>query len=305
MHRGDRVTRVSFVLPAWNPDPGWLRQAVRAVLAQRGCEVEAIVVDDGCPEPVEPLLEPLAAPELKVLRVAHGGECAARNAGIAAATGDWFRFVDADDELEPGSTGRLLRLAGDREDVIAYGATMFCDTELRPEWKLTCRVQGDAVEACLLGRLTVRPFSLLFPRRVVEATGDWDPAFRVSQDWDYVLRAVEHAGVRGETETATFYRKHPASATADIGAGEAGGARVLEKYFTRHPDQRGTPLERRARARLEAMLARAEATHGRPGPAVRRFARAVGLHPSAAASELREAAPALAGRVRRRFAHRG
>jgi glycosyltransferase involved in cell wall biosynthesis len=294
------VTRVSFVLPAWNPNPDWLRRAVRSVLAQRGCEVEAIVVDDGCPEPVEPLLAELDDARLQVLRVPHGGECAARNAGIAAATGEWFRFVDADDELEAASTSRLLDLAGG-DDVIAYGATMFCDTELRPEWKLTCHVQGDAVEACLLGRFTVRPFSLLFPRSVVEAAGEWDPAFRVSQDWDYVLRAVEHAQVRGETETATFYRKHPASATSDIGAGEAGGARVLQKYFDRHPEQRGTPLERRAQARLEAMLARAEATHGRLGPALRRFGRAVRLHPSAAASELRQSAPALAGQVRRRL----
>jgi glycosyltransferase involved in cell wall biosynthesis len=289
--------RVSFVVAAWKPNPDWLRHAVRSVLDQQGCAVEAIVVDDGSPEPVAPLLEPVADDRLRIVRIPHGGEGAARNAGIAAASGDWFRFVDADDELQLGSTARLLALGG-AGDAIAYGATMFCDGELRPRWTLTCRIQGPAVEQCLLGRFTVRPFSLLFPRHVVEATGEWDTQFRVSQDWDYVLRALEHAPVRGETRVATYYRKHVGSATADVGAGEAGGRRVLDKYFERHPEQRGTRLERKAEARLEAMLARVAATHGRPREALGRLARALRLDPGAVAAEVRDAAPAALARLR-------
>jgi glycosyltransferase involved in cell wall biosynthesis len=300
VHRGDGIAaaRVSFVIAAWKPNPGWLATAVGAVLAQEGCEVEAIVVDDGCPEPVAPLLAPLEDERLKVIRIEHGGEAAARNAGIEAASGDWFRFVDADDRLEWGSTARLLALAQGRTDVIAYGATMFCDDELRPLWKLTCRIQGAAREACLLGRLTVRPFSLLFPRAVVEATGGWDPEFRVSQDWDYVLRALDHAEVSGETQVATYYRKHASSATADIGAGERGGRRVLDKYFARHPEERGTRLERRAEARLRAMLARAHASHGQPRHALRDLGRALWLDPRSVGAELGDVAPALAARAR-------
>ena len=295
---------VSFVMAAWKPRPDWFRRAVRSVLEQRDCDLELIVVDDGCPEPVAPLLAAIDDERLQVLRIEHGGECAARNAGITAARGDRFRFVDADDVLEPGSTARLERLLGGDDRVIAYGATMFCDHELRPLWKLTCRVQGEAREECLLGRLTVRPFSLLFPRAVVEATGEWDSAFRVGQDWDYILRALEHARVRGETQVATFYRKHPAAATADVGGGDQGGRRVLEKYFGRHPEQRGTDLERKAEARLQAVLARAHATHGQPAEAARRLVKAVRLDPRAVVTEARLALPALGGTARARVTRR-
>jgi glycosyltransferase involved in cell wall biosynthesis len=295
---------VSLVMPAWTPDPAWLREAVRSALDQQGCRVEVIVIDDGSPEPVERALAELADARLRVLRVDHGGESAARNAGIAAAAGTHLRFIDADDVLERGSTARLLRLLGADEDVIAYGATMFCDGGLRPLWKLTCRLEGAALEDCLLGRFTVRPFALLFPRRVVEATGEWDTGSRVSHDWDYVLRALEHALVRGETETAVYYRKHPGSATADAGVvGETGARRVVDRYFARHPEQRGTALERKAYARLDAMLARMYATKGDLRRSAAALARAA-KDPPAIVEELRQAAPAAASTLTRRLADR-
>ena len=50
-----------------------------------------------------------------VVRIAHAGPGAARNAGLAIATGKWIRFVDCDDVFDPDSTARLLRLAAGDE----------------------------------------------------------------------------------------------------------------------------------------------------------------------------------------------
>jgi glycosyltransferase involved in cell wall biosynthesis len=293
-----REALVSLVMPVWNARRDWLLQAVRSALGQRGCRLELVVVDDGCPAPVKGLLADVGDERVRVLRIDHGGECEARNVGIAAARGEWIRFVDADDVLEAESTARLLALASGDEGVIAYGATTFCNDELRPVWTMTCNLEGFVAEECLLGRFTVRPFSLLFPRPVVEKTGQWDPGFRVSQDWDYVLRALEHARVRGERAVATYYRKHPASATADLTAGEHGGRRVLERFLERHPELRGSALERRAEARLEAIAARASLTRGHAGATARHLSRALRLSPGAVAEESRLALTALAGGVR-------
>jgi glycosyltransferase involved in cell wall biosynthesis len=290
---------VSFVMPAWKPRAEWLDQAVTSVLRQRDCRLELIVVDDGCPEPVAELLSHMDDERLRVLRVPHGGECAARNAGLADARGGRIRFVDADDVLEAGSTARLLRLMGDDERVIAYGATLFCDAQLRPRWTMVSDLQGDAVTECLLGRFTVRPFSLLFPRSVVDMTGAWEPSFRVSHDWDYVLRSLEHARVRGEKAIATFYRKHPVAATTDLEAGESGARLVVQRYFERHPEQRGTPLERQAQARLHAMVARARLTRGDVRGSLAEARRSMTIDPTGLIEEARLSLPALAGRMRR------
>jgi len=162
---------------------------------------------------------------------------------------------------------------------------------------MACRVQGWAVESCLLSRFQVRVASMLFPRKVVEATGEWDPEFRVSGDWDYVLRTLEHAPVRGEDRVASCYRRRTGSVTANIAAGEAGAHRVASRYFERHPEQGGTPLERRVEAMLEARAARIRGTHGQPRESLRRLGRAFVLDPRAVGEEFRHGLPALWGRV--------
>jgi glycosyltransferase involved in cell wall biosynthesis len=294
------VSVVSFVMPVWNPRRDWFLQAVDSVLGQRGCDIDLIVVDDGCPEPIDRLLTDLGDARLRVVRVDHGGESAARNAGVAAARADHIRFVDADDVLAPASTSRLLQLAGRRDDVIAYGATMFCDPELRPLWKMTCRVKGDARVDCLLGRFTVRHTSLLFPRAVVEATGEWNTGMTVSQDWDFVLRALEHASVTGDREIAGYYRKHGTSATADVDAGVQAARRIVRGYFERHPEQRRTRLQKRAEASLEASLGRIYLTRGERRAALDAARRSLTLDVRALPSELWRSLPALAGVVRGR-----
>jgi glycosyltransferase involved in cell wall biosynthesis len=295
-----RSPLVTMIMPVWRPRRDWLLQAVGSALGQRECELELIVVDDGNPQPIAELLAETDDDRVRILRVPHGGEPAARNAGLAEARGDRIRFIDADDALERDSTARLLRLIGTDDDVIAYGATLVCDQDLRPVWKMASRLEGDVVVDCLLGRFTVRPPAMLFTRRVVEATGEWDPAFRVSHDWDYVLRALEHARVRGEREVAAYYRKHPQSSIGRNAAtaGEEGARRVIARYFERHPEQRGTLLERQAESRLYAIAARVQASRGQPIECLRRLRQAVALNPAAVMQEITQSLPAVGGQVR-------
>ena len=264
---------VSLMMPAWRPNVAWLRDAVASALGQEGCDLELIVVDDGNDQPIADLLADVRDPRLRHVRVDHGGLSRARTAGQAAARGAYLRYIDADDLLEPGSTRRLLDLLDGRADHVAYGATTYCDERMRPLWTMVSRHQGALAEATLLGRVNIRPHALLFPRAVVERTGDWDDELIVSQDWDFILRAFEHARVVGERRTATLYRRHDNALTARIEAGMRDARRIVERFFERHPERRGTRLERRAHAMLDAKAARVYASRGRwrdaAGPTVR------------------------------------
>jgi glycosyltransferase involved in cell wall biosynthesis len=290
--------QVSLIMASWHSRPDWLLAAVRSALDQRGCDHELIVVDDGSSQPVTGVLEEVRDPRLGHLRVEHGGESRARNAGLLAARGRVIRFVDADDVIHPDSTARLLAIASGDQHTIAYGATMVCDAALRPLWKMTCKLEGDVLADCLLGRFTVRIPSVLFPRPVVDAVGGWDPGFRVSQDWDFVLRALEYAHARGSRDVAAYYRRHGDSATADVGAGEDGGRRVLERALERHPEWRGSTLARRAEAGLHARSARAYLSRRQLRPALLRAGRAVALDPKALVDEARRSVPGAVGLLR-------
>jgi glycosyltransferase involved in cell wall biosynthesis len=292
---------VSLVMPVWQPNPEWLREAVAAALDQRGCEIELVAIDDGAPEPIDHLFSSFEDSRLRLIRAAHGGASAARNVGIREAKGDYLRFIDADDVIDPGSTAELYSLTEGRDDVIAYGATVFCDEELNPVWKMMSEVEGDGVRACLLGQLTARPHAFLFPRAVIEATGGWDPAIRVNHDWDFVLRALEHASLRSTAAVATYYRRHSGGVTSMTAEGLRGPEQVVDGYFDRHPEQRGTSLERLARARTLAHQGRVYATNRHPGKATAKLWRAAVLDPRAVWSEVKQAMPAAVALGRRRL----
>ncbi len=87
---------VSLIMPVWRPRPDWVRQAVEAALAERGCEIELLVIDDGSPEPASEALSSFEDPRLRILRIEHGGVANARNVATEAARGSFLRFIDGD-----------------------------------------------------------------------------------------------------------------------------------------------------------------------------------------------------------------
>jgi glycosyltransferase involved in cell wall biosynthesis len=286
---------VSLVMPVWRPRREWLLEAVRSALAQRDCELELVVVDDGNSEPVDELLADVRDPALRLVRTPHGGPSEARNAGVEAARGRLIRFVDADDVYEPGSTSRLARLIGEDDSVIAYGRTVFCDAGLRPVWTMSCGLEGWVAADAVLGHLRVRIQSLIFPAEVVRAAGRWDPSFPVCHDLEFIARALEHASVRSDPSIATYYRKHGDSVTSGFERGDDDIRRVIEGYLERHPELRGTAFERRAHASRHAVAARARATRGMAAPALGRLVQSLALDPREAALEAWAALPAARG----------
>ena len=275
---------VSLIMPAWRPRSDWLHEAVASALDEQACEIELIVVDDGNEQPVAELLADVADPRLRVMRIEHAGPYAARNAALAEARGHFVRYVDADDIAEPGSTGRLLALAQAHEgEVLAYGATMMCDDALVPQRLVAAETEGNAVEECVLGGFDVYVVSILYPRAVLERAGPWEEtAFTVSGDWDYVLRVLEQAPVRRLDEIVTRYRRHPTSVTKSsrVAAGADAGRLVLERFFERNPQRRGSALERRAYTNLHLLRAHSHALAGERRPALRQLALAARRDPA-------------------------
>jgi glycosyltransferase involved in cell wall biosynthesis len=112
--------RVTIVAPALNEARG-IEPAVRGFAAQRGLDLELIVVDDRSTDATPAILARLAG-ELPVLRVLTVrdlpsgwlGKNHANALGAAAARGDWLLFTDADVTLAPDAVARAVAYAETR-----------------------------------------------------------------------------------------------------------------------------------------------------------------------------------------------
>jgi hypothetical protein len=91
--------RFSVIIPAFNAATT-LARAIDSVRAQSWPVHEIIVVDDGSSDDTADVARRFGD-AVRLIRQRNSGVSVARNAGAAAATGDWLAFLDADDWYAP------------------------------------------------------------------------------------------------------------------------------------------------------------------------------------------------------------
>ena len=86
---------ISVIIPTYNY-ARFLAEAIDSALGQSYAPLEIIVVDDGSTDATSEVLAAYGD-RIRVLRQKNQGVAMARNAGIAAARGDYLAFLDSDD----------------------------------------------------------------------------------------------------------------------------------------------------------------------------------------------------------------
>lgn len=101
---------ISVIVPIYNVEK-YLPRCVDSLLGQRYRNLELLLVDDGSTDGSGALCEAYAARDarVRVLHKPNGGLSDARNAGLAAARGEYLSFVDGDDWVSPYYLENLYR----------------------------------------------------------------------------------------------------------------------------------------------------------------------------------------------------
>src|SRR4051794_27332132 len=107
--RATAMPRLSVVVPFYD-SVDRLGACVDSLLTQTYPNLEVVLVDDGSEDGSAALAQHLAAehPQIGVVRQAHAGVGAARNAGAAAARGEFLAFCDSDDLVVTQGYERLM-----------------------------------------------------------------------------------------------------------------------------------------------------------------------------------------------------
>ena len=118
------MTAASILIPTYNR-PDRLRACLDSLTAQEvpgGFEV--IVVDDGSPDPMAPVVAAFAHRlDVRCLRQDNAGPAAARNAAAGAAKGAFLAFTDDDCRPEPGWLAALHAAHREAPEALVGGHT--------------------------------------------------------------------------------------------------------------------------------------------------------------------------------------
>ncbi|WP_130858645.1 glycosyltransferase [Gracilibacillus phocaeensis] len=102
---------ISVIVPVYNLE-AYMAKCLDSILAQAFTSMEMVVVNDGSTDGSGAICDQFSSKDnrVKVIHQEHAGVSAARNAGVAAATGEYIGFVDADDYIEKDMYQRLYQL---------------------------------------------------------------------------------------------------------------------------------------------------------------------------------------------------
>src|SRR5574338_1422711 len=123
--------RVSIVIPVYNAS-NYIDECIQSALDQTYEDVEIIAVDDGSKDDSLQKLRKYSD-KIKILTKENGGTPTALNAGIKIMSGEWFKWLSADDLLEKNTIEVLInettRLGEISKSCIFYSSYDLIDQE--------------------------------------------------------------------------------------------------------------------------------------------------------------------------------
>ena len=209
------MPQISIIVPVYNTEP-YLRECLESLRRQTFSDLEVIAVDDGSTDGSLAVCRAYARmdPRFRVVSRDHQGVSAARNAGLAQASGAYFAFVDSDDLLSPDWCGTLWSLL--QENLLPIAISKEVDYYGGPLPRFRGKqdrvyLREEVLERMFLAKdLRAHVAGGLFDRRLF--AGVSFPAVRVCEDsWVLLELLLRSDGVVRTDRTAYFYRRRAGS----------------------------------------------------------------------------------------------
>jgi len=186
-----REPLVSVMMPCFNAERT-LAMALASLRAQTYEGWEAVVVDDGSTDETSGILSSFDDPRLRVERFgANRGRGAARQRCLEMARGDLLAFLDADDWLFPDKLSRQVAAMAEHPEIaVISGVCVITDADGNAVGQT--HGGGGGLEIRQLSRLGPPPigFPPCMVRMVLAKEAGFNPAFRRSQDSDFLIKVM-------------------------------------------------------------------------------------------------------------------
>ncbi len=194
--------KLSIIIPTYNRIEV-LPRALDSIFAQNylrdHADTEIIVVDDGSDDGTADIFKHEFEKKhnnkfenLKYVVQENKGVSAARNTGISEAKGEWFAFLDSDDEWLPNKLDRQFAEISSGDLKVCHTEEIWIRNGVRVnQMNKHQKAGGEIFERCL-PMCAMSPSSILIHGSVFDHVGVFDESLPACEDYDLWLRICAH-----------------------------------------------------------------------------------------------------------------
>jgi glycosyltransferase involved in cell wall biosynthesis len=264
---------ISVIIPTFN-DVGRIGDALESIVNQTAPPGEVVVCDDGSDDDTERFVQEFAARRAGEVEIRYipllsrSGAAAARNAGVAAASGEWIANCDSDDIWAPNKLERQIEFIRDwrgSRRIALLGTHGYNVNDAKKI--ISPAVMGPTTEAdynALVragGIFYVIHSSALFTRSDFLAVGGYGTEYGAADDYPFFCEMAALGVVINMPERLVHYRKRAGSVQFD-------------RFWDLRQDVQRLTVNQRRRAQGQAPIGREEfAAQLARAPAWERFKR--------------------------------
>jgi glycosyltransferase involved in cell wall biosynthesis len=187
MKETSKTPMVSVIIPTYNR--GWIvKEAIDTVLEQDFDDYELIVVDDGSDDNTPAILKAYGK-KITVLHQPNKGVSAARNHGIATASGRLIAFLDSDDLWLPRKLSAQVKFFKDHPDaVVSQTQEHWIRDGVRVNPKIKHHKFSGMIFEKSLALCLVSPSAVMIQKSLFGTVGVFDEDLPACEDYDLWLR---------------------------------------------------------------------------------------------------------------------
>jgi glycosyltransferase involved in cell wall biosynthesis len=228
--------KLSVIIPNYNR-ASLIGETIRSVLLQSRPPDEVIIVDDGSTDGSRETIREFL-PRVRLITQENSGPAAARNRGVAEATGDVIQFLDSDDLCFRNKFEEQLR------ELMRTGADMAYSPYV------TCKL-GNGVAHLCGPMMQARPLpnersalryfakwwgiylqACLFRRNLILKAGTFEEKLMPTEDYEFLLRVfLARPTMVHVSSTGFLYRLHTEDQLSFSQSGSANRARDYVNYI--------------------------------------------------------------------------
>lgn len=204
-------------MPVYNGEK-FLAEAIESILNQTFRDFEFVVVDDGSQDGSAAIIRSYAARDSRIRFIQlekNQGEAGARNAGIAAAGGQFVAMMDCDDVSLPERLQAQVNFLDANREIGAIGVgTQIVNEDLSPLFAYQLpQCHALILLSMIFGETAISRATIMARREILIASDGYSTEFTMATDYEYFLRLVWQVRMRYASLKSILYlyRQHEAS----------------------------------------------------------------------------------------------